>query len=165
MVTVRLATMEDFEFFYELKCEESNIFWTGHGEKPQRENIYNFYKNAIANADKQEARKIIIVESDGVPVGHLYLIPDLENNCFDLAPAISEKYRGKGYAKMAYEQGLKLGREYGFAKMRGSVREDNTASIKLLVSCGAVLLPEYKMVYIPKLDKEVKMFDVEIKLD
>ena len=165
MTTLRLATLEDFDFFYDLKCEESNIYWTGHDEKPKRENLYGFFKSAIDNVAGRETRKIFIVENDSIPVGHLYVIPDLETNSFELAPAVSEKYRGKGYAKKAIELGLQIGQEYGFSKLFTSIREDNTASLKVFAACGAKLLPEYRMVYIPKLGKEVKMFFVEKELN
>lgn len=47
MVYFKKATMDDFEFFYDLKCEENNIFWTGHGEKPQKENLKKFYEHSV----------------------------------------------------------------------------------------------------------------------
>lgn len=109
MIELRLATLDDFDFFYELKCEDSNIFWTGHGEKPKRENLYSFFENAVEQAEKPDARKIFIVENGGTPVGHLYVIPDLQNNSFELAPAILERYCGHGYARKAIELGLQIG--------------------------------------------------------
>lgn len=164
MVKLRLATLNDFDFFYGLKCEESNIDWTGHGEKPKREDLYRFFKKAVENADAPEARKIFIVENEDAPVGHLYLIPNPEDNSFELAPAVLEKHRGKGYAKMIIEQGLKLGEAYHFDRMYTSIREDNIPSLKAFTSCGVTVLRDYKMVYIPKLGKEVKMYFVEKKL-
>lgn len=48
--------------------------------------------------------------------------------------------------------------------MYTSIREDNIASFKAFKRNGAVVLDEYRTVYIPKLKKEVKMYFVEIKL-
>lgn len=45
--------------------------------------------------------------------------------------------------------------------MVGSIREDNVASMKAYTACGVKLTQNYKMVYIPKLNKEVKMYIVE----
>lgn len=39
--------MDDFEFFYKLKCEDTNIFWTGHDKKPDRECLLSFFKESI----------------------------------------------------------------------------------------------------------------------
>lgn len=43
MVLIRKASLEDFAFFYEMKCEDTNIFWTGHGDKPNKENLHSFF--------------------------------------------------------------------------------------------------------------------------
>lgn len=163
MVSIRKAALDDFEFFYGMKCEESNIFWTGHGEKPEKNNLFSFFKKTIENGENKESRKIYIIEDDGVKVGHLYIIPD-GKKVFDLASAVSAQYQGKGYAKKAISLGLEEGKKLGYTKMIGSIREDNIASMKAYTACGVKITDEYKMVYIPKLDKEVKMYIVEKEL-
>ena len=163
MVSIRLATIDDFEFFYDMKCEETNIFWTGHDSKPERENLSSFFKKAIEDFTKQDARKIYIIEDDGVKIGHLYLIPDGE--CFELASAISQKYQGKGYGKKAISLGLDEGKRIGYKKMVSSIREDNIASMKAYSACGVKITEDYRLVYIPKLEKEVKMYIVEKEFD
>ena len=145
-----------------LRCEPFEIFRTRAGRNCQGGGGERALGGGIFG---RETRKIFIVENGSIPVGHLYMIPDLETNSFELAPAVSEKYRGKGYAKKALELGLQIGQEYGFSKLLTSIREDNTASLKVFAACGAKLLPEYRMVYIPKLGKEVKMFFVEKELN
>lgn len=159
MVQIRDASLEDFYFFYELKSEESNIFWTGHACKPNKENLFLFFSTAIENAKEKEARKIYIVEDNGTNVGCLYIIPTGE--CFDLVTAISDSCQGRGYGKIAIALGLDKGRQLGYKKMRGSIREDNIASMKAYAANGVKILQDYKMVYIPKLDKEIKMYFVE----
>ncbi|MEY8390529.1 GNAT family N-acetyltransferase [Lachnospiraceae bacterium 45-W7] len=163
MVKIRLAKLDDFDFFYEMKCEDINIFWTGHGTKPERENLYSFFKTAINNADHREARKIYIIEDDGRKVGHLYIIPD--GTCFELATAVIQQQQGKGYARKAIALGLDEGKNRGYKKMVTSIREDNIASMKAYTSCGVRVTDKFKMVYIPKLEKEVKMYFVEKELD
>lgn len=162
MVEIRLAESEDFDFFYDLKSEESNIFWTGHGEKPEKDNLLSFFTKAVQDADKPDARKIYIVEDDGLKVGHLYITPEkCGEGYFELATAISERYWGRGYARKAIALGLEEGKKLGFHKMRDSIREDNIASMKAYKSCGVTVTDEYKMVYIPKLDKEIRMYYIE----
>ena len=43
LVSIRNASMDDFEFFYKLKCEDTNIFWTGHDKKPDRECLLSLF--------------------------------------------------------------------------------------------------------------------------
>lgn len=117
----------------------------------------------VENGIKRESRKIYIIEDDGVKAGHLYMIPD--GDCFDLSSAVLQKYQGKGYAKKAISLGLEIGRQNGFQKMKGQIREDNIASMKVYTSCGVKVTEDYNMVYIPKLGKEVKMYIVEKELN
>lgn len=162
MIGIRLAELKDFDFFYDLKCEDSNVFWTGHGEKPKRENLLSFFIKAIENADRSDARKIYIVEDDGMRVGHLYITPENSGGgYFELATAISERYWGRGYARKAIALGLEKGKKLGFHKMRDCIREDNIASMKAYKACGVTVMDEYRMVYIPKLGKKVRMYYIE----
>lgn len=115
MVSIRNASMDDFEFFYKLKCEDTNIFWTGHDKKPDRECLLSFFKESIERANDSNSRKIYIIEDDGLKVGHLYIIPE-EENIFELSTAVLEKCWGKGYAKKAIALGLEEGKTLGFKK-------------------------------------------------
>ncbi|MCR4617587.1 MAG: GNAT family N-acetyltransferase [Lachnospiraceae bacterium] len=159
MVSIRLAEKSDFDFFFQLKSEDFNVFWTGGADKPILENIKSFFYSAIENQNREECRKIYIIENEnGEKVGHLYIIPNGEE--YDLACAILSDYCGKGYARNAIKLGLEEGRKYGFKKMVGSIREDNIASMKAYTSCGIQVLDEYKNVFVPKLEREVKMYKV-----
>lgn len=162
MVSIRVATLEDFDFFYDMKCEDTNIFWTGHDEKPEKKNLMSFFKKAIENTEKG-GRLIYIIEDEGMKVGHLYIIP--VGDYFELASAISQKYQRKGYGKKAIQLGLMEGKRIGYKKMVTSIREDNIASMKAYISCGVTVTNDYKMVFIPQLGKEVKMYIVEKELD
>ena len=97
MLTIRLATKEDFDFFYELKSEDFNIFWTGWGTKPDVENLRKFVYNAVEKAGEKDTRKIYIVENeDGEKVGHLYILPNGDE--YVLPCAILSNFGGRGYA-------------------------------------------------------------------
>ena len=48
----KLATPEDFDSYYELRCDESNILWTGHNRVPDKEGLRGWYLENI----KKEGR-------------------------------------------------------------------------------------------------------------
>ncbi len=159
MVSIRLATKEDFDFFYTLKSEDFNIFWTGGSSKPEYEHLREFFYSAVEKASEKESRKIYMVESEkGEIIGHLYIIPNGDE--YDLPVAILGKFCGKGYASQAIKLGLEEGKRLGFKRMVGSIREDNISSMKAYTSCGVKVLDEYKDVFIPMLEKTVKMYTV-----
>lgn len=159
MLSIRLATNEDFDFFYELKSEDFNIFWTGGGTKPEVENLRKFFYTAVERAGEKDTRKIYIVENEeGEKVGHLYILPNGEE--YDLPCAILSNFGGRGYAKQAIKLGLEEGKRLGYKRMVGSIREDNIASMRAYAACGIKVLDDYREVFIPKLGKNVKMYIV-----
>ena len=159
MLTIRLADKDDFDFFFELKSEDFNIFWTGGEAKPKEDDLKQFFYAAVDKAGEKDARKIYIVENeDGTKIGHLYIIPNGEE--YDLPCAILSNFGGRGYAKQAIKLGLEEGKRLGFKRMVGSIREDNIGSMKAYTACGVKVLDEYKEVFIPKLNKCVKMYIV-----
>ena len=159
MLRIRLADYDDFDFFFDLKSEESNIFWTGGVTAPDKDNLKTFFYKAVDDASSVDTRKIYIVENEnGEKVGHLYILPDGDE--YDLPCAILSEYGGRGYAKEAIRLGLEEGKRLGFKRMVGSIREDNIASMKAYQACGIKVLDEYREVFIPKLNKNVKMYIV-----
>ncbi len=100
--------------------------------------------------------------ADDEKVGHIYIIPDKENpDIFEFAMAISEMFQGKGYGKATIRLGLEEGKKLGYKKMTVSIREDNIASLKACAACGVETNDKYHSVFIPKLNREVKMFYAE----
>lgn len=168
MVSLKLAEPSDFDFFYRLKSEPSNIAWSGHDKAPDRENLNRFFMDCIRHQAEHDARKIYLVLNGNTPVGHLYLIPVPYPECrpdtFGLSPAISERYWRRGYAKEAIRLGLELGKQMGFSELYTMIREDNLASLRAFSACGVQITEDYQMEYIPSLGKEVKMFIVRKSL-
>lgn len=165
MITLRLAEPSDFEFFFALKSEPSNIFWTGHSSPPDRAGLRTFFDNILAKHHDDTARKCYIIENNRVSVGCVYLDPSQDQlGEFDFAVAISEKYQGRGYAKEAIAFGLDFCKKMGMTKLVGKIREDNTASLRAYTACGIIVMDEYELVLIPGLNQEVKMFRVEKEL-
>ena len=72
--------------------------------------------------------------------------------------AISERYWGHGYGKAAARLALEEARSLGFHRFVGKIREDNIASFRAYESLGITFSGEYEMHYIPKLNRDVKMF-------
>ena len=164
MVTLRLAEKDDFDFFYKLKSEASNIFWTGHDSPPDRDGLQKYFDNILAYQDEKLARKIYVILYNNSPVGTIYLIPSGSSEEFEIAPAVAEEHWGKGIARQAISLSLSLGKELGLRKMVTTIREDNISSLRAFQACGVHITDLYHMVYIPGLKKEVKMFVVEKEL-
>lgn len=160
MVSIRLAMPEDFEFFYQIKCEPSNIFWTGFDKPPEKEHLRKWFTDIISRqADKLSRKIYMILEHDTISlqtVGYMYLDLTPTDVC-ETSIAVSEQFWGRHYAQTAWCLVEKEAKQMGFREVIAFIREDNVASIKMHTACGATATNEYKMHYIPQLQKDVKM--------
>lgn len=150
---IRLAEEKDFEFFYKLKCEKNNLYWSGFENKPNYNNFLEFFKKTIS----EDGRKIYIIINDVEDkVGHLYFS---KNNCdvFELAIAVSEKYNRRGYGKSSYLLALKMGLELGYKRCECWIREDNEISINLHEIVGFKFTGEKTNQFIENKNSTMKM--------
>lgn len=162
LISLKLAEPNDFCFFYRLKCEPSNIAWSGHDKPPDYEELKHFFMDCIRHQGEADTRKIYLIVHGATPVGHLYFIPEIQQTpgvkVFELAVAISEQHWRRGYAREAIRLGLELGKRLGYTEMRGAIREDNIASLRAFAACDVQITEKYKMFHVPIPNKEVKMF-------
>lgn len=157
-MNLQLATIEDFEFFYELKCEDYNVQWTGHAKPPTRDDLYYFYTKCLENYSKPNARRVYMIISDrDEKVGHVYIDHKTPGVC-EFAIAIKQKYCGNGYARKALACAILEASSLGYFGCAQYVREDNVASIKAFEANEIFQTDEYIWRYIPSLFKEVKLF-------
>lgn len=124
MLYLKEASIEDFEFYYSLKSEKSAVYWSGFPNKPDYNNLNDFWHKLLEN--KQNNRKIFILFEDSLPLGYIQTIED--DTGIELAMGIVEAARGKGYGAAVINLAVQ---RCGVGKTLFSyVREDNIASIK-----------------------------------
>lgn len=157
-MALKLATAEDFDFFFELKSEDFGIYWGGHEGKPDRENLKKYFFDILKQQNQKMGKKIYIIYDKSEPIGHLNIYPD-GNESFNMPIQISEQKRGHGRALKALQLGFEEARKLGFKKFEERIREDNIASINVYKRCGTnVDYEDYIFRFIPALNKDVKMY-------
>lgn len=132
MLILKEATVNDFDFYYNLKCEETSVYWSGFSQAPNRITLRDYWQNLTDG--KIIDRQIFILFDDLAPVGYVQAVnSDTETG---LSMGIIDKARGRGY-------GNEIIRE--IIDMQGSnrqyycyVREDNLPSEKSFIRNGFV---------------------------
>ena len=154
------AKLEEFEAYYEIKCEKFNTFWTwGNYELPPKENLYRFYCKCL-EVTEQPAKEIYFIKnSDKQIVGYIYM--DYHGDMVDIPIALKESETGKGYARYAIKAGLAMAKEQGLMRSEVEIREDNESSIRLYTSCGYKKGRETRKLYSEALEKEISMYAYE----
>lgn len=153
---LKLVTKDDYDNFYKLKSDESNIFWTGWNDKPDYDNLKEFFNKTIDNLKDLKDRRIYLAFDNELVIGYIY-IDYVDDNTFHLSPAIYSDYQGKGYGKELIRLGIKEGLKLGYKNMEAYIREDNIASQKCFEYNGAIKTDKYELKFIPNLNKEIKM--------
>ena len=151
-----IAKIEDFDEYYKLKSDDSNIYWTGWFNKPDYDNLKRFYIETINNLKTIKDRRIYLAYEDNKVVGYIY-IDYVDDDTFALSPAISSEYQGKGYGKQIIDLGIQEGLKLGFKNMEAYIREDNIASQKCFEYNGAHKTDTSKNLYIENKNQDIKM--------
>ena len=153
---LKLAKLDDFDEYYKLKSDESNIYWTGWSSKPDYDNLKKFFNKTITNIKTNKDRRIYLAYEDNEIIGYIY-IDYVDDDTFALSPAISSEYQGKGYGKQIIGLGIKEGLNLGFKNMEAYIREDNIASQKCFEYNGAHKTDIVKNLYIENKNQDIKM--------
>lgn len=155
MIIFRVAKKEDFDFYYNLKCEKSQIYWGGFEKAPDREVFLNYYNKII---EESSERRLFFVVDNTTMVGYLQLTKHKDYE-YEVAYGVSEQFRGCGYGYAILDYAKKL-----FLKMDrdvilvGYVRYDNIASKKCFQRNGFFQCDEYDEKFFPIDGEEKKMY-------
>lgn len=95
MIKLRKATSNEFKFYYELKCEQSSVYWGGFLEAPNIADLKSFWYKYVNQNDSE--RELLILENGGVLLGYVQAV--FEGDSIGLSMGILESARGKGFGK------------------------------------------------------------------
>jgi RimJ/RimL family protein N-acetyltransferase len=150
----KLATPQDFEPYYSLRCDELNISWTGHSDAPDRDRLYSWYIDNI----KKEGRYFFLFFEDEQHtdiIGYLYM-DVVDSDTIDTGHGVHSKHGGKGYGTKIIQFALKYAKDnlLFINHFQGWIASDNIGSIKNVLKNGYYKTDE---------TKEVKFANGEIK--
>lgn len=155
MLSAKKGTLEDYEFYYKMKCEKSAVYWSGYEDTPDYNRLKEHYNRLIL--DRKKETEIYFITDDGCNVGYVQVSNNSEDEG-ELAVGISEKGRGNGYGTFAIETGLQICQDNNKKVVISYIREDNIASQKMCEKNGMTKTEVYKNGYSAVDKKDVKMY-------
>jgi len=149
MRELRLATELDFDFFYTIKSEEKNMYWTGHDCRPNKDTLKDWFINKLV---PDSDRDIFFYFIDSKAVGYSYAI--YNENFIETAVSVLMRYEGLGYGKEIVRETLEYcrGKEENL-NFHAWIFENNIPSIKVHTSVGFTKTEDYKMLATKKMYK------------
>lgn len=149
----------NFHDFYILKCDEGNIYWTGHKNAPAKEKLKRWYLDQLTRDD----RIMFIVKSDEYcdePIGYLYLdITGSDKDVIETGHGVNSKFKGAGIGTRI----IKFAIDYTTSNLRfinridGWIASVNIGSIKNVLKNGYSESNETKKMFFEGFNKDVIM--------
>lgn len=128
----KLATVEDFDNFYMLKCDPLSVKWSGFAGIPDKENLRLWYLNAL----QSEKRDIYILYSDAEAIGYFYLDKINDKRYEAAASGIIGSYCNMGLGTKTIEWREEIAKEKGADIIESWVSENNQYSYKRYIKRG-----------------------------
>ncbi len=147
------ATPADFGFYFKIKSEENNIYWTGHTQKPEHKKLQEWFETNIHRED----RIILIYFVDQTPVGYSYIDKTFEH--YETSLAVADAYAGKGYGSEIILETLSYIKKIDPLKpIFAWVFDKNLASIKIHQKAGYEKTSETKSMSLASLQEPMTRY-------
>ncbi|OOM77939.1 hypothetical protein CLPUN_21120 [Clostridium puniceum] len=148
------CNLNDFESFYFLKCDEENIYWTGHKTKPEKQNLEKWFIEQLQRKDR-----IMFLAKNKINdeiVGYLYLdiVGELKN-IIETGHGVHSKFKGNGLGTRIICLAIQYTKENlkFIDEVDGWILENNIGSIKNVLKNGYLGTDETKNVFIESTNK------------
>lgn len=151
---LKIATIEDFEFYAKIKSETTNLKWSGHSISASRDKMKEIFRELLSRKN----RITYLCKVADEFVGYIY-VDQLGEELIELSFAISEQYEGRGFATKFL---LKVIEKYKSKTIITHVLENNNASIRVHEKIGFKKTNEYKEMFVDTFQKKIKLYKYEI---
>lgn len=132
-MSIRLATRDDYDGYYKIKCDSQNIIWGGFEKAPD----YCKFRDVFLNRLDSPYRREYVCVDDQTIVGYLAAV--LEENHVEISYGVLAEASGKGVATALIKYVLS---EFPNKEVVAWVSEHNKGSERCLVKNGFVRLNE-----------------------
>ena len=145
------ASLDDFEDYYHIRCEPSDIYWMGHTSPPDYQMIYGVFSKRLAPKTlTEEGEKVIYMAKDanGDTVGFAML--SLTDDGIEIGISLLQKYQGLGYGTEIISEIVSLAIGKYEHTLFARIRDDNTASQRVFMKNGFKRTEQFEMKEYPK---------------
>ena len=150
------ANLDFFDFFYDIKSEEDNIYWSGHEEKPKYNALKKWYQEQLENKN----RIIFKIHSEAKSVGYLYFDLDHEKSLIEFSYAISNQYSDLGFGTASVREAITFSyKNFLNYRIIAFVAEENIGSHRIMQKNSFLKTNKHYLQFLKRPKKEVKMLE------
>lgn len=156
----RKACLSDYDDFYAIKADKSNIEWGGFLEAPDYNNFKNWYEAQM----KSDIRTIYLVYLDEKCVAFFY-IDRINETSFELSSSgVLSDYCGRGIGTYTVKARLEIIKGQGGKTCETWISENNIAYYRRFEKLGFVKTEDYQIRELPQLGGKHRFFKYVLEL-
>jgi len=159
-ICLRLLNKADFGFIYELYCEKSQIYWSGHSEAPKKEILFEWFQDLLIS--RCLGRISYIISNKNMDIGLCRLVIDSNNKnvCSGCPISVSENYRNRGYGTKALSLLISEARtKFDIRYMYDWILDTNEASKRIYTRNGFSKTGNVRDQFIPLEGNSISMYE------
>lgn len=146
------ATLDNFDDYFELRCDENNIFWTGHEKAPDYGKLKDWYIQNIQRSD----RLFFLFYEDEIQkriIGYLYT--DFVNekcDTIEVGYGVHLRLNGKGYGTkiISFIKDFAIEKMPSVSIIKGWVASSNSGSVRVFIKNGFLKTNKTRFIILKK---------------
>ncbi|MDI7218269.1 GNAT family N-acetyltransferase [Leptospira santarosai] len=143
------ATLDNFDDYFELRCDENNIFWTGHEKAPNYEKLKSWYIQNIQRSD----RLFFLFYVQKRIIGYLYAdFVNEKQDSIEIGYGVHLRLNGKGYGTkiISFIKDLVIKSMPSIDLIKGWVATNNAGSVRVFIKNGFLKTNQTKSILFKK---------------
>lgn len=125
------AKMEHYDDYYEIRCEDKNLFWTGYSNPPNYMKFREWYQQRLNDTN----RHIYLIYNEEESLGSLHI--DFYENYAAIGYSVKKTHEGKGIGTKLVNEAINLvknekERRSDLKYIKAWINQSNIASIKIV---------------------------------
>ena len=152
MINIQLygATKEDYDEYYRIRCEKSDIYWMGHLKEPDYYKLREIFleRLGLTPLDSIGNKRIYMIRNDKNSVVGFSMLSRTEYG-IEIGISLFQKEQGKGYGTQVISNIINLLKAYN-CPIYAKIRDDNVASQSIFLRNGFERTDNFKLVQYPE---------------
>ena len=143
------ASLGDFDDYYRIRCEPSDIYWMGHTSAPDYQMIYGVFSERLGPKTLLNiGDKVIYMAKDANDETVGFAMLSLTDSGIEIGISLFQNKQGMGFGTEIISEIVALADKYQLT-LFARIRDDNTASQKIFLKNGFIRTEQYEMIEYP----------------
>lgn len=146
METVKIvsATIDDYDQYYSIRCDSTDIYWMGHTCKPDYKMLRSIYNDRLDSIIMKSIgmKQIMMIEKDTEAIGFIMLSNNKDG--IEIGISVKEAFQGQGIGSLVIRKIVDYSQHFN-KELYARIRDDNIASQKAFLSNGFKRTEEYEI--------------------